>query len=78
MTVIIIIPAILILGFLLWILFRNPGEPSDDTDYSQTRNFMDFDSGLDDGKLGDPKYPNAGADSVMKHEFIEDLFKDEK
>ena len=51
---------------------------SKETRYSKTGNFMDFDPGVDSDKVGDPKYPNAGTDSVMKHEFMNDLMKDDK
>ena len=51
---------------------------SKETRYSKTGNFMDFDPGVDSDKVGDPKYPNAGIDSVMKHEFLDDVMKDEK
>ena len=71
----IIIPAILLLGFLLWALFRTP-EKHDDSRYAKTRNFMDFDPGVDERKVGDSEYPNAGIDSVMKHEFMEDISND--
>ena len=71
----IVIPAILLLGFLLWALFRTP-EKHDDSRYAKTRNFMDFDLGVDEDKVGDPEYPNAGVDSVMKHEFMEDISND--
>ena len=69
----IIAPAILIIGLFVWLLFR-PG--SGDSPYEKSRNFMDFDPGKDEKKVGDPKYPTAGADSVMKHEFMNDLFDD--
>lgn len=46
---------------------------NDDSRYSRTRNFMDFDPGVDTNKVGDPKYPTAGVDSVMKHEFLDEL-----
>lgn len=49
-----------------------------ETRYSKTGNFMDFDAGVDSNKVGDPKYPNAGIDSVMKHEFLDDLINDDK
>lgn len=39
---------------------------------------MDFDPGVDSDKVGDSKYPNAGVDSVMKHEFLDDLMTDDK
>ena len=71
----IIIPAILLFGFLLWALFRTP-EKHDDSRYAKTRNFMDFDPGVDEDKVGDSEYPNAGVDSVMKHEFMEDISND--
>ena len=44
--------------------------------YAKTRNFMDFDPGVDEDKVGDSEYPNAGVDSVMKHEFMEDISND--
>ena len=49
-----------------------------ETRYSKTGSFMDFDPGVDSDKVGDPKYPNAGVDSVMKHEFLDDLTNDSK
>lgn len=73
----IIIPAILLIVFLLWALFRKP-ESENDSRYSKTHNFMDFDAGVDSDKVGDPKYPTAGVDSVMKHEFMEDLIDRDK
>ena len=39
---------------------------------------MDFDPGVDSDKVGDPKYPNAGIDSAMKHEFLDDLIDKSK
>lgn len=51
---------------------------SKQTRYSKTGNFMDFDPGVDSDKVGDPKYPNAGIDSVMKNEFLDDVMKDER
>lgn len=39
---------------------------------------MDFDAGVDSNKVGDPKYPTAGIDSVMKHEFMEDVIDRDK
>lgn len=68
----IIIPVIILIAFLLWALFR-PTKSGKDTRYSETRNWMDFDPGKDESKVGDPKYPTAGIDSVMKHEFLNDL-----
>ena len=72
-----IIPAILILGFLLWALFRTP-ERHEDSRYSKTRNYMDFDPGKDSDKIGDPKYPTAGVDSEMKQQFLDDLLDGDK
>ena len=46
------------------------------TRYDSTGSFMDFDPGKDASKVGDSRYPTAGADSVMKEEFMEDLFDD--
>lgn len=73
----IIIPAIVFIAFLIWALFR-PTKSGKDTRYSQTGNWMDFNPGEDEDKVGDPKYPNAGMDSVMKHEFLNDLMEDDK
>lgn len=36
---------------------------------------MDFDPGVDSDKVGNPKYPNAGIDSIMKYKFLEDILK---
>ena len=58
--------------------FKGKSAEHDDSRYARTRSFMDFDPGTDSDKVGDPKYPNAGMDSVMKHEFIEDLINDGK
>ena len=49
-----------------------------DSRYAKTRNFMDFDPGVDSNKVGDPKYPTAGMDSVLKHEFMNDLLNGDK
>ena len=49
---------------------------TDHTRYEQSGNWMDFDIGRDEKKVGDPKYPKAGIDSVMKHEFMDDLLND--
>lgn len=46
------------------------------TKYEQSGNWMDFDIGRDEKKVGDPKYPKAGIDSVMKHEFMDELLND--
>ena len=70
-----IIPAILVLGFLLW-LFTRPDSGS--SPYEKSRNFMDFDPGKDGKKVGDPKYPTAGVDSEMKQQFLNDLLDGNK
>ena|GEM_PF-6575424 len=57
---------------------KEDSSESSKTRYSKTGNFMDFDPGVDSDKVGDPKYPNAGIDSVMKHEFLDDVMKDGK
>lgn len=49
--------------------------PNNESKYSKSGNWMDFDPGVDENKVGDPKYPNAGTDSVMKHEFLDNLNK---
>ena len=43
------------------------------TRYDKSGNWMDFDIGKDENKVGNPKYPKAGQDSVMKHEFMDDI-----
>lgn len=72
---------VLVLIVVLVIVFsggsKRPGS-NKDSRYSKTGNWMDFDPGVDSNKVGDPKYPNAGPDSVMKHEFMEDLSKGDK
>lgn len=66
---------VLLLAFIIWALFRSP-KGGHDSRYSQTRNFMDFDPGADSDKVGDSRYPTAGVDSVMKHEFLDESEKD--
>lgn len=58
--------------------FKGKSAEHDDSRYARTRSFMDFDPGTDTNKVGDPKYPNAGMDSVMKHEFMNDLLDGDK
>ena len=72
--VLIIIPIILFLGFILWALFRAP-EKNNDSRYAKSHNYMDFDQGIDSGKVGDPRYPKAGIDSVMKEDFLDNFDK---
>lgn len=44
--------------------------------YEQSGNFMDFDPGVDSDKIGNPEYPNAAMDSVLKHQFLNDLLNE--
>ena len=71
---------LVILGLFLYFLFRKDTDSSskNDSRYSKSGNWVDFDPGVDENKVGDPKYPNAGIDSVMKHEFLNDLDKEDK
>ena len=55
---------------------RSTDRSTDHTRYEKSGNWMDFDIGRDEKKVGDPKYPKAGIDSVMKHEFMDDLLND--
>ena len=71
----IIVPAILIIGLFIWLFFR---PDSGDSPYEKSRNFMDFDPGKDEKKVGDPKYPTAGLDSEMKQQFLNDLLDGNK
>ncbi len=74
MLVVILVVALAIL--ILWaFLHKSSGSGSR---YEKSGSFMDFDAGVDSDKVGDPKYPNAGVDSVMKHEYLDDLMKDKK
>ncbi len=72
--VIALIIIVLLFLIVIWAISRGGG-PSR---YEKTGSFMDFDPGKDSDKVGDPKYPNAGVDSVMKHEFLDDLMKEKK
>ena len=71
----IIIPAVLLIAFFVWMLFK-PAKGGHDSQYSKTRNFMDFDAGVDSDKVGSKEYPTAGVDSVLKHEFLNELDND--
>ena len=71
----IIVPAILIIGLFIWLLFR---PDSGDTSYEKSHNYMDFDPGVDEKKVGNPKYPTAGVDSEMKQQFLNDLLDGDK
>lgn len=57
---------------------KNKPAEHDVSRYSKTRNFMDFDPGVDSNKVGNPQFPNAGIDSVMKHEYMNDLLDEDK
>jgi len=46
--------------------------------YSQSQHWTDFDPGVDTSKVGDPKYPHAANDSVMKQNLLDEVFKDDK
>ncbi len=72
--VIALIIIVVLLVIIIWALSRGGGSSR----YEKTGSFMDFDPGRDSDKVGDPKYPNAGVDSVRKHEFLDDLMKDKK
>jgi hypothetical protein len=74
-VMLIIIPAVLLIVFILWALFRFT-RGGHDSQYSKTRNWVDFDAGIDSNKVGSREYPTAGVDSVLKHEFLDSL--DEK
>jgi len=57
---------------------HNGTTTSEKTRYEQSRNYMDFDAGADSDKIGNPSFPNAGIDSVMKHEFMDSLLNDKQ
>ena len=71
----IIVPAVLLIAFFIWMLFK-PTKGGHDSQYSKTRSFMDFDAGVDSDKVGSKEYPTAGVDSVLKHEFLNELDND--
>ena len=56
--------------------YKAADRSTDHTRYEKSGNWMDFDIGRDEKKVGDQKYPKAGIDSVMKHEFMDELLKD--
>ena len=67
---------IIILSLIFLIIGTAKGKPTNPTTrYDKTGNWMDFDIGKDETKVGNPKHPNAGIDSVMKHEFMDDITK---
>lgn len=74
MLVVIIVVALFIL--ILWAFIHKSN--GDSSRYEKSKSFMDFDAGVDSDKVGDPKYPTDGVDSVMKHEYLDDLMKDKK
>lgn len=73
----IILPAVILIAFLLWSLFKTP-KGDHKSMYSKSQNFMDFDPGTDSDKIGNSQYPNACIDSVMKQEFLDDLLDKDK
>ena len=79
MILFVIVLAVIIVAVILFSKgsTRSASGPKE-TRYSKTGNYMDFDPGVDSDKVGDPKYPNAGIDSVMKHEFLDDLIDKSK
>ena len=56
--------------------YKAAGRSTDHTRYEKSGNWMDFDIGQDEKKVGDPRFPKAGIDSVMKHEFLDELLND--
>lgn len=70
------------LGCAIWIIVKGGSKgrsnTHEDSKYARTGNYMDFDPALDDNKIGDPGYPNSGIDSIMKHEFMNDLLEGDK
>ncbi len=48
------------------------------SNYSKTQHWTDFDPGIDTKKVGDPKYPHAAMDSVLKNEMLDEVLKDDK
>lgn len=43
------------------------------SNYSKTQHWTDFDPGIDTKKVGNPKYPHAAMDSVLKNKMHDDL-----
>ncbi len=76
MIALIIIVVLLVL--VVFLIGHGAKGNSHESRYEKTGSFMDFDQGVDSDKVGDPKYPNAGVDSVMKHEFLDDLMDGKK
>ena len=66
---------LIVIAVIVAVLLIKAGSGSS---YSQTRHWTDFDPGVDTKKVGDPKYPHAAMDSVIKNEFLDDVLKDDK
>ena len=45
------------------------------SNYSKTQHWTDFNPGIDTKKVGDPKYPHAAMDSVLKNKMLDNLEK---
>lgn len=73
----IIIPAVLLIVFFAWMLFR-PTKGGHDSQYSHTHNWIDYDAGVDSDKVGSKEYQKAGVDAVIKYEFLDELDNDTK
>lgn len=65
--------AIAVVILVVVLIFKRSG-----SNYSKTRHWTDFDHGVDSNKVGDPRYPHAAMDSVMKHEMLEEVLKEDK
>ncbi len=76
----IVVLFVVVCVLVLWALLRKlkQGGRSEESRYDRSGSFMDFDPGLDSDKVGDPDRPNAGMDSVLKQEYLNDLLKDRK
>lgn len=66
---------LIVIAVIVVVLLVKAGSGSS---YSQTQHWTDFDPGVDTKKVGDPKFPHAAMDSVIKHEFLDDVMKDDK
>ena len=74
--IVLLVLVVLIIVFIK--LGNTHSEKTTETRYSKTRHYLDFDLGKDTDKIGNPDYPSAGIDSVMKEEFLNDLMDNEK
>ncbi|MCR5760816.1 MAG: hypothetical protein K6F82_02270 [Sphaerochaetaceae bacterium] len=74
MGIIIVIVVILLVVSFMGRPSKEERKKRDETLYSKTGSFADFDPGKDTDKVGDPAYPHAAMDNTLKEEYLDNLF----